>query len=60
MLDYLKTRFSEASTWRGIVAIITAAGVKLNPGQTEAIVAAGLALIGILGAFFPDKAAEKK
>jgi hypothetical protein len=55
MKDFIIERGKEASTWRGLVAIITAAGIALDPAQTEAIVAAGLAVIGILGAFFPDK-----
>lgn len=55
MKEFILNRFSEASTWRGIVALLTAAGITLNPAQTEAIIAAGLALIGVIGAFFPDK-----
>lgn len=54
MKTYILNRFSEASTWRGILALVTAAGVSLSPEQGEAIIAAGLAGIGILGAFFPD------
>lgn len=55
MLDFILARGKEASTWRGLVALVTAAGVALNPTQIEAIVAAGLAVIGILGSFVPDK-----
>lgn len=55
-MAYILARLKEASTWRGIVAIVTACGVALSPDQVEAIVATGLALVGILGAFFPDSA----
>jgi hypothetical protein len=55
MLEFLKARLSEASTWRGIVALLTAAGVSLSPEQTNAIIGAGLALIGLLGVFTADK-----
>lgn len=57
LIDFLKSRvkLNEASTWRGFIAILTALGVALTPEQKEAIIAAGLALIGIMGAFFPDK-----
>ena len=55
MIDYVLSRLKEASTWRGILAILTAAGVALNPEQVEAIVAAGLALIGAVGVFTKDK-----
>ena len=53
-MDYIMARLKEASTWRGIVAIVTACGVALSTAQIEAIVATGLALMGIVGAFFPD------
>lgn len=54
MKDFLLTRLHEASTWRGLVALLTAVGVVLTPEQTEAVVAAGLAVIGALGVFLPD------
>ncbi|MDY0282327.1 MAG: hypothetical protein RBR35_17410 [Salinivirgaceae bacterium] len=57
IVKFLYSRLKEPSTWRGIVAIITAAGVTLSPEQSAAIVSAGLAGIGIVGAFFPDKVA---
>jgi len=53
-MDYLLDRLKEASTWRGIIAIITAFGVVFSPDQVEAIVATGLAVIGVIGAFFKD------
>jgi ribosomal protein L12E/L44/L45/RPP1/RPP2 len=55
MKEFILERGKESSTWRGLVAIITAAGITLDPAQMEAIVAAGLAAIGVIGAFFPDK-----
>lgn len=54
MKEFILARGKEASTWRGIVAIITAAGISLEPGQAEAIVALGLAVIGAIGVFLPD------
>jgi hypothetical protein len=55
MKDFILARGKESSTWRGIVAIITAAGVALSPEQGEAIVALGLAVIGAIGVFTADK-----
>lgn len=55
MKDFLLTRGKEASTWRGIVAILTAAGVAISPEQGDAIVALGLAVIGVIGVFTADK-----
>jgi hypothetical protein len=46
-LSYIYARLSEPSTWRGIIALVTAAGVALSPDQVDKIVAAGLALIGL-------------
>ncbi len=59
MWQILASRLKEPSTWRGLTLIITAAGVTLNPEQTAAIIAGGIALAGILGAFVPDKFGDK-
>ena len=56
MLQFILERGKEASTWRGLVAVVTAAGISLSPELAEAIVALGLAVIGILGVFTKDKA----
>jgi multidrug transporter EmrE-like cation transporter len=55
MIPYLFARLAEASTWRGMAVLLTAAGVYLSPEQVEAIISIGLALVGIIGVFFPDK-----
>lgn len=55
MKDFILARGKEASTWRGIIALLTAAGVSLEPAQANAIVALGLAVIGAIGVFFADK-----
>jgi hypothetical protein len=45
----------EPSTWRGLIWIITAAGLAVSPDQQAALVAAGMAAAGAIGAFFPDR-----
>ena len=55
MKDYLIARAKEPSTWRGIILILTAAGVPIAPEMQTAIISAGLALAGIIGAITPDK-----
>ena len=55
---YFAARLKEPSTWRGICAALTAVGVALEPDQIEAIIAAGLAVIGVLGAFTSDVTPE--
>jgi hypothetical protein len=55
MKEYLIARGKEASTWRGLVALLTAVGVSVSPEQGEAIIALGLAVIGAIGVFTADK-----
>lgn len=54
MKQYILARLAEASTWRGILAVITAAGISISPAQMAAITSLGLAAMGLVGAFFPD------
>lgn len=55
MKSYLINRAKEASTWRGVILILTAVGVPIAPEMTEAIVSVGLALAGLVGVVTPDK-----
>jgi hypothetical protein len=55
MIDFFLTRLREASTWRGVVMLITAAGVVLDAAQTEAVIAVGMAIVGAIGVFLPDR-----
>lgn len=55
MLQFILERGKEPSTWRGLVAIVTAAGVSLSPELAEAVIALGLAVIGIIGVITADK-----
>lgn len=59
MINYVLARLKEASTWRGIIGLLTAAGISISPEMLDKIVAAGLALMGVIGAFFKDKAEAK-
>jgi hypothetical protein len=55
MLDFILERGKEASTWRGLVALVTAAGITISPELTEAIIAVGLGIIGLIGVLAKDK-----
>jgi hypothetical protein len=55
MKSYFFERLKEASTWRGIVLLLTAIGVPLAPGVADMIISAGLAVAGLIGAIAPDK-----
>jgi hypothetical protein len=47
-MNWLLDRLKEESTWRGIVLLVTALGVKLDPERGEAIIALGLAVVGLI------------
>jgi hypothetical protein len=53
MKVYLLARLKEASTWRGFVYLLTALGVTVSPALAEAIIAAGMALAGVIGVVLP-------
>jgi hypothetical protein len=54
-MNNILERLSEPSTWRGIVALLTAFGIGISPEQMQLIITAGLAVIGVIGAFTKDK-----
>lgn len=54
-LDYILARLSEASTWRGLVFVASAAGIVLDPDKTNAIAAAGMAIVGAINIFRKEK-----
>lgn len=54
--EYVISRLKEPSTWRGIVMLLTAAGVQIQPQMIEVIVSCGMALTGAVGVFTADKA----
>lgn len=55
MKAYILDRAKEASTWRGIILVLTAIGVPVAPALSDAIVTFGLGLAGLLGVFTSDK-----
>lgn len=53
-MTYLTARLKEPTTWRGIALLLTSLGVGLSPEQSDAIVAFGLAISGLIGVFTPN------
>lgn len=53
-MNWILSRLKEKSTWRGIVAVLTAVGVGLSPDQATAIVTLGVAAVGAFEVFFKD------
>jgi len=54
-MNYIVARLKEASTWRGLVMILTSLGVTINPELVAPIIAVGTGVAGIVGVFLPDK-----
>jgi hypothetical protein len=48
ILNILLERLTENSTWRGIILLGTAVGLRLEPELQAQIIAAGLALVGVI------------
>jgi hypothetical protein len=55
LVAFVVGRLREASTWRGIVLMLTAFGAGIEPRHAEAIVAAGVGLAGLLAVLLPDQ-----
>jgi hypothetical protein len=48
IVNIILERLSENSTWRGLILIATAVGVKVDPSLQESIIVAGLGLVGLI------------
>lgn len=48
IIDLVLKRLSENSTWRGLILLATALGLKLDPELQNQILAAGLGVIGLI------------
>ena len=55
MKAYILDRAKEASTWRGIILVLTAVGVPVAPALSDAIITFGLGLAGLIGVVTTDK-----
>lgn len=51
MFDWILDTASSPAFWKAAIGFATAGGLVFSPEQTNAIVAAGLALMGIVHAF---------
>lgn len=53
--DYFIAQLRDGATWRGLVLIATALGMKMEPAYAEAIVIFGLLFAGLLGVIWPPQ-----
>ena len=51
---YVVNRAKEASTWRGVIMLLTAVGLNISPEMADAIISVGIAVAGAVGVLFPD------
>ncbi len=54
MKQMILERCREASSWRGLIMVITAFGVSLSPETMDYIIAAGTGVSGLIGMFVQD------
>ena len=51
---YVVNRAKEASTWRGVIMLLTAVGLNISPEMADAIISVGIAVAGAVGMLLPD------
>ncbi len=56
MFKYILNRLTERSTWLGVIGLLTACGASLETALAEQIIAAGMAVAGLIGIVTKDKA----
>jgi len=56
-LAWILGQLQQQSTWKGIILLLTSAGIYLKPDQIAAITTAGLAIVGLVNVFHNETAA---
>lgn len=54
MFSYIFSRLKERSTWLGLIALATACGATIETLLAEQIIAAGMAIAGLVGVLTKD------
>jgi hypothetical protein len=54
-MKYLTDRLEEASTWRGIIALLTIFGIRFSPDQADTVATAGVSLYAAINIFRKEK-----
>jgi hypothetical protein len=57
-MEEMKARFgidfTEPSTWKAVVWLLTSLGVVITPEQEQYVAVLGMVVVGLLGLFFKD------
>lgn len=56
MFRYIVNRLTERSTWLGLIALATSCGATIESSLAEQIIAAGVAVAGLVGIITNDTA----
>ena len=59
-LKFVLARAAEPSSWRGAIFLLSSVGVVLRPEVSAAIIAAGMAVSGLIGVLLPDAVAPSE
>lgn len=54
-MAWILARLKEPSTWRGIVLLLTALGIRVRPDVWEYVASAGMAIAGLIGVLTSDE-----
>lgn len=60
MFKYIINRLTERSTWLGLIALATSCGATIEMAVAEQIIAAGMAVAGLVGIVTKDKTETRK
>jgi len=60
MMTYILKRLTERSTWLGLIALATACGAVVEQELAEQVMAAGMALAGLVGVLTRDRKVEEE
>lgn len=47
-MKLILSKLKQESTWRGIITVASAFGIVIKPDLAEAIIAAGLGIVGLI------------
>jgi uncharacterized membrane protein len=53
-MNWILRLLKQPSTWRGLIFLVTAGGAAISEEQATAIITAGIAVAGAVGAFTSD------
>lgn len=59
MIAYILDRLTERSTWLGLIALATAGGAVVEQELAEQLIAAGMAVAGLIGVLTRDRKQEE-